>query len=234
MLSTKKVVPLLKFPRESPHRSLLSNSQHLGESKAKATTSKTNTMSTVLALLCSCTSPVVDFRQWSNFRNSKPNSINLSSYPPILCHWAQQFQFGVVAAAAANLCEQETLTSDSRSVTVTECFSETELLAAVYLRIRTFYKFNQATYNTEVVPTALLNFHFSFFGIRAVIAQNWWYSWFCLVLLGSQDAFDGAGVRVAERSSWCDEDWVQEGYLHQCHAGAFIVVGVCTLIVICF
>lgn len=90
--------------------------------------------------------PLVSLRCCPYLRNPNPNSFNSMLLPSIVKRQGQ-FRSGVVAAS--NLCEEETLTLDARSLTVKEYFTEAELLAAVRLRIRTFYEFNQASYNIE-------------------------------------------------------------------------------------
>lgn len=50
----------------------------------------------------------------------------------------------------------------------------------------------------------------------------------CQVLLGSEEASDGAGVRCIKGAGCWFEAWVQTGYLHQCHTAYVASIGICT------
>lgn len=87
----------------------------------------------------------------SNFRSSRSNpsflklqSCRFRAFRPI--------QVNAVDAASFDVCNQEeTLFLDAKSLMVKEYFTEDELLAAVRLRIRTFYEFDDSSFNVEVV-----------------------------------------------------------------------------------
>lgn len=110
-------------------------------------------MATTTALLSPLSSPLISLQSRCYLENPNvspnPNSSTSLVCHPISQHRGRRFRFGVVAVS--NICEQETLALDARSLKVKEYLTEAELLAAVRLRIRTFYEFNQETYNIEVV-----------------------------------------------------------------------------------
>lgn len=146
-----------KSPRDS--RPFIAKLAEQGNDSKRNGILSTKTTAT-MALLSSASSPFITLRSRFHLRNPNPNSLNSRLHSSALQRRAQRFRFRsqFAGVAASNICEQETLTLDTSSLIVKEYFTEAELLAAVRLRIRTFYEFNQETFNVEVVEIILLNF----------------------------------------------------------------------------